>query len=1792
MSVGFEFDDEFPPNVAGSLQKIRTPDDVEPINFITTTEHTVYRTPRGERIIDGYNLDVVGSTVLRSQASNTERALVINFGSVAEAERIFSGIFDAPVDPETGEKIIPSEFGAVSVLKSNLTIEDRAQFREDMKSKTRDASRQATRNRLPAGKTSRFTRPSNTEGSSTDNNVDPPLSTVEPSVDEDEQLQPSSPDSLALNDKTYGNIVNGWNEKINANNVKISSLIPFAELYVVFDQNDIVFSGDTNKFSGIKNRVSNIKFIGNKDGLLNTNGEVPAPVLPKGLSPNAKIAKIGATKSQLQSDYANEYGATEEGNVYVSSDTRTYKGQPGITDVSVSRASGGAFNIKYDVNITLPNPEIVNDQYEYSKLLLLNSTFLLIHGWNVTDSDFSADSYPPNFVPGNTEAIEVSLNSSNNGYWSASLVSLYDFSFEFDNVGHLVGKLRFLTSQGAFMSAVSTDQVATPILNKLKEVPEEILQRVSGDNLKEKQTFVFSNGVPWSRADISGNDNVLEAASIEESLRIAYQQLNDTQLESAASLDESYFDGIESGEVIYTFDRYKTVSEKVEKGVSDAANAMRAFFRIFSREKYRGGSTNANVDEFIFGINIDRGVSQQSDSRLGALVTIGLSQFNGLSDSSSRQAVQNFIFPNTIDARFITIDDGDGGRYPTVDSEGQDAGDFKFFGSFTNRESFSSNRDDKRLLTTDPFTDRDGEQDLRNYYYNNILMNIAKNDEDLAFVPPAGFRIDEDGAGVLLPILGVGEATPDRNSFEQKLRTMGRGSLIDEQLKNLVPEGSFEKPSIETMPNFGQTLQSEIFSNFTNPENLNNHNLSRNNVDAEGNHRVLDQQVFLSARNSSVLSVPTLVTRPTNPTVPAISITPEEALANKDVLMVIYLVRKVRPDKNEDGVDIDDTRIYKIEFPNGPEERVNNVYNLINEHSNEEDITVAEELGRKATLQIFTPENGEEVQENKDQRIGANDFFLVRKTYVMNNGYFIFRQRGDAQQDFVDLPPRALKNGDDFFIPDIRTLLGNDEVDDSIKGIIETLLTVTNDQVEISAPIHRKQYGSAANVSVSVRNIEYDVIMRPTYFYLGSVLEALSKSLGKTVKFFYRALPSRATGQSVTIPIPANAVSDVIKEVKTEIFNKNLQICKLGGLPVGANRYDFIGDLQTEDQEEQGREAFVQSAIQWFRDFSLYMELVLEDGNFGFQPELGDDDDQFFYGLKTRIIEVDTGGMNPGDDTSTDVGRDSSQDFSTTTQKRNSAKNFEEFANLIRTQFEGIQNSSYSEDNGEGNLIYNFFLRQETETSADESIPAGVYQISGARNDIIKNFMNRDGLASNLGQQFPNINANLQVASVVLREDIPKVERLQQQVQALIDKQNDLGFETAFSSLEVKTTFELPVEIATVEQILMQEGAAPTHSLLKKLLAAASDAMPQLRLSMRTHSIDPSYIDVFVNAINVDGVIQEVFNEIEASDLVVEGADSIDQFRRSVQREGQYLKSNKVMVCNFGTMDSLVENFQMSSKVDPNAFAAHRLPTIMGGVSMDVSNILQGNDLEQTGILNDIKRILESGPVGGANDLKELQIIREVHAEGSGQTSPRLEVDDTGLSNLQNLLTNNTEPIMRKTAQSFVEDLMSQDVTLYNKIRALQGEYFNGLTESTNTSGKLEENERFAGSRFFGNILNTYLRTVTLTIHGTTNLNVFNYIYLKGLLSGVEGLYIINSVNESVTPTTFTTTLECKLVEYTENREEKNPLAYRGEGSIRRFAEINRGLRLNTGNTDATISEIDFSTIVAKAKNDDGYTNQ
>ena len=67
-------------------------------------------------------------------------------------------------------------------------------------------------------------------------------------------------------------------------------------------------------------------------------------------------------------------------------------------------------------------------------------------------------------------------------------------------------------------------------------------------------------------------------------------------------------------------------------------------------------------------------------------------------------------------------------------------------------------------------------------------------------------------------------------------------------------------------------------------------------------------------------------------------------------------------------------------------------------------------------------------------------------------------------------------------------------------------------------------------------------------------------------------------------------------------------------------------------------------------------------------------------------------------------------------------------------------------------------------------------------------------------------------------------------------------------------------------------------------------------------------------------------------------------------------------------------------------------------------------------------------------------------------------------------------------------------------------------------------------NNFTTELLAFYMRSVTLTIHGTTNLQPFNLINVTGVMPDLEGIYIITNLTEKVTPTTFQTIIEGKLL--------------------------------------------------------------
>ena len=262
--------------------------------------------------------------------------------------------------------------------------------------------------------------------------------------------------SFLLDDAVYKNIRDGWNAKLQSSSQKLSGLVPFVEMYAVFGTDDVIFRNPM-MFSQVAGRAIDITFqytTGNtSDSTMEFQERFDIPV-------QAKIVPIASTaKAQTEHD-------TMQGS--------SFQGAAGVNDLAVTRGASGPMNVKYDVGMTMPNPEVINEMYEYSKLMILNSKFLLVYGWN--PSGFEGPwikTMPPRLVnvsgaagiPVSPNVVE--LNHTNGGFYKSTLVTLNRFNFSLDNVGHMGGKLTFLTLAGNFLSATRADAVAVDIKKQL-----------------------------------------------------------------------------------------------------------------------------------------------------------------------------------------------------------------------------------------------------------------------------------------------------------------------------------------------------------------------------------------------------------------------------------------------------------------------------------------------------------------------------------------------------------------------------------------------------------------------------------------------------------------------------------------------------------------------------------------------------------------------------------------------------------------------------------------------------------------------------------------------------------------------------------------------------------------------------------------------------------------------------------------------------------------------------------------------------------------------------------------------------------------------------------------------------------------------------------------------------------------------------------------------------------------------------------------------------------------------------
>jgi len=1810
------------------------------------------------------------------------------------------------------------------------------------------------------------------------NGIDANPEGVSEGYPEDQPLQPRNPPTASdlINDPNYGRIVNGWNQKLNASSEDLSGLVPFCELYAVFDQGDIIAQEDSfsTRYTSIKSRMVKVRFSGTK----RSDGMESEPALPQGLSRDGYIVKVaGDNKSQLEPDSAELQGGI------IPTDTKSYKGLPGIGDLSVSRGSAAAQNVKYDLSITMPNPELINERFEYSKLMLMNSPFLIIYGWNIRGGNFDADYYPPTMSKDKVN--DIIIGNGIGGFWSAAVINLSNFNFSFDSVGHLVGKLTFLNSSGIFLGTLTTAAVGNTMLDQISEPSEAVISRVGGE---DNQDFIWQNGIPWSA--IPADTRSAEYLNSEAGKREALSNYFNPENKDSAEWTEVLEKALEPKEID------AALALKIRENISALTAAGENFLEI-----YRVRLINNLFQRKRSGIG-----DQLEVEKMASIIEM----------TGWKKADDGWWNDDGVGPRGELYGPGDDEDANDADSDKVIDGYFEYQIKNAWNAFFKYRFENLGRLS---------ENQVR-----NIPVPLVSNSEVVSV--PAG--ISQSDFTTLVT------AGTDMVQIVHKIPSGRFARLLPSALESMINaaeavQGSLDSENsfIRNMPPFGQELQNTIVNDFQNPSNLNYNNFY-------STERKVADMVMDLIETTSVISIPVPVSEDNRLSLQVerrsysevFGIEPSDGKkasvpVSKDVMIEFEFLNDIAGALDLGRWEFNAT-LSKITFYN------NQVLYSLKNTKFEEWATETIETFSTNDTPIVTQEGGfnNYLQHVITNGEGLQGRFVAKKYAVLKNGWIVSQSQQTAGAGWKDdgparpiFPPESneptglffLKNllptasvgiaaesipegmtSEEHYLAALQRVQANKESAAALALAAESeYATGTSAEILAAAAAETADLNLVAQVAAErVNNFEsililenaissaavgsqildrvdagtanqdeiviaddvgetvHSVFRQPVYFFLGSVLESLRIATNDKVKFFYSEIVPRKQGEPFYISIPEGSSDSVQATYDAQIANLERELAELGS--VGwreANEGDNLVMVEnSQTQDEIDADKVVDFQTRWDNALVDYITHRGQDAAyFGEQTDRKNNNRAAGVYRSYTNIGGDTIGVrqrlpNLGFTTNNfphyrgGVGID--REFKTDSSgvinirapwiyriggRLNGASNDPYYAgpddkyltaggnrtegryggwmrlwrpedlnaaldafNTDRTIYyretHGPESNNYASDHnlrlpnalfstdsfGEttGPVDYGYSNAFTTNggdkddsgnmsTRHDDGHPHPFRDHDfrespvGDKNRVIQGLLgwlnwwpkNRaSGRYSMLGQQrhrtfgrstarhqtyfdgpalprsgndpgataeevadyktkltelhhagwylinWPKRRAEansqgigiesgteeMYVRGLVVQDFISlngprptggtleplvgstsesneqremRISSLQQQVLDLEDKKKEGSLDTQFKRLPIRTTYEIPVNINTIKQFLTSEPRAPLHKLLKKVVDATKETIPAIQLSMRPAASNPTYIDIFPSAMNYDGIIQEVFTEVDVGSGATDASDTmgIKNARASVNK-GRMAQSEKVIVCQFGTAQSLVESFGLSSKIDPNAFSAFRLPAVVGGASMNVIEVLRNSKITNPGaysdMLSDFGDILDEGLTTGMEALKKLQIVGEDDDGGSTFNS----------ANLENFLLSESHSIS-KAASSFLEDMMSQNVKLYNTILTLQNEFFtNKETSAEGTIGV--PGTRQAGSKFYGNILSTFLRTANLTIHGTTGLSVFNLVYLKGLLNGIEGLYLISSVNESLAVSTFTTTLECKLIEYTNNDPQTNPIAYRGEASLNRLASI------------------------------------
>ena len=242
--------------------------------------------------------------------------------------------------------------------------------------------------------------------------------------------------------KFLDDIIKGWNEKLKFNNVDLTNLVPFVQIYALYDKEKtgIPFANDEARIRSNKSMVEHLK---NR----RADDVVNITIVDKERSVTKKYYFVGVEIAKLES----QFGSTNQ------------KGGVGIESLKVNRGTRESFLSKYDMELVVTDVDIFKNNIEYTSMYSLNQHFLIMHGWSSTK--MGSFLKPP--VAENQE-LEVVLNDNHKGYWMTSIVSLQKFRFSLDQQSHLRCSLTFLSSILSKLIFKRTREFSSNVLRELQ----------------------------------------------------------------------------------------------------------------------------------------------------------------------------------------------------------------------------------------------------------------------------------------------------------------------------------------------------------------------------------------------------------------------------------------------------------------------------------------------------------------------------------------------------------------------------------------------------------------------------------------------------------------------------------------------------------------------------------------------------------------------------------------------------------------------------------------------------------------------------------------------------------------------------------------------------------------------------------------------------------------------------------------------------------------------------------------------------------------------------------------------------------------------------------------------------------------------------------------------------------------------------------------------------------------------------------------------------------------------------